>query len=87
MNPFKFIMSVPKTIYINFKCFNIRDAIKLPITCGYNVILKEIHKGCFEFDEPIKRNMCSIGMNEGSFRMGAGRKSYLNISGGGEKLG
>ena len=47
----KALLSIPKTIYFNFKVFNFSTAIKLPILITNNVRIKGIYKGCISIKE------------------------------------
>lgn len=49
----KYLLSLPKTIYVNFKVFSFADAIKLPVTVSYNTTIRRIEKGCIQFGGPI----------------------------------
>lgn len=40
------LLSIPKTIYFNFKCLPFSKAVKLPILVGWNVKLVEIRGRC-----------------------------------------
>ncbi len=42
------ILSIPKILYLNFKTFEFKKAIYMPIIIKYNVKVKEIHKKCIE---------------------------------------
>lgn len=42
MNIFKVLISVPKTLYFNFRCLPFKNAIKLPFYIHYNVVLGAI---------------------------------------------
>ena len=41
MKIFRILLSLPKTVYYNFKIFNFQDAIKLPILFHYKVKIKK----------------------------------------------
>ena len=78
----RYIFSMPKTIFINFKLFPINIAIKLPILIGYDVKIKEIYKGSIIIKQPISRFMIKINMNEGSEGVNCYslKHGYLKIS-------
>lgn len=57
-----YILSLPKTLFFNFRCLPIKMAAKLPIFVYYNVKIGEIHKGIIRIDVPIKRFMIKIGV-------------------------
>lgn len=58
-----YIMSLPKTIYFNFKYFSFKDAVKLPIYVSNRVFLDKLH-GNVTIDGNIKTGMIKIGFTE-----------------------
>lgn len=58
-----FIVSMPKTIYFNFKYLSIKDAIKFPILISNRVFLENIG-GKVVIEGPIKFRMIKIGFSE-----------------------
>lgn len=58
-----FFLSLPKTIYFNFKYLNWRIAYKLPIFVSKNVKLKSL-KGTLKIDTSITTGMIKIGFND-----------------------
>ncbi len=50
-----FLRSIPKTIYFNFKTFDLFTAIKLPVIIGYNVRVLETHKGIISFSNKVEK--------------------------------
>lgn len=57
---FLFQISILKTIYLNFKYFSFKDAIKLPILVYPHTKIEKA-KGKIEVDCPMRRGMLSIG--------------------------
>lgn len=55
---------MPKTLYFNFKYFNIKQAVKLPILVSYNVWLKKSAGKIKINSNEIKRGMIKIGFGE-----------------------
>lgn len=55
-----FIISMPKTIYFNFKYLSVKDAIKLPILVSNRVFLENVG-GKILIDGPVKFRMIKIG--------------------------
>ena len=45
------LLSLPKTIFFNFKSFDMKTAIKLPVIVGYNVKILETHKNIIKFSD------------------------------------
>ena len=83
MSVFSFVKrqwrDIPKTILFNFKMFDIKTAIKLPVLISHNVYIEEIHKGCIEIPENAKRFSIKIGI-EGVSGVSFQRKGYLLLS-------
>lgn len=51
----KILLSIPKTIYFNFRYLPIRQALKLPIWLAPNVRVKNMYKGGIDGDLNIIR--------------------------------
>lgn len=62
----KFILSFPKTFYVNFKVFSLMQACKLPILVDYRTKLSGLHRGCIQIDEKIRPFMIKFGFQEGT---------------------
>lgn len=60
----KLLLGLPKSLYINFRYFNIKDAIKLPIIVSYKTKFLKL-SGSIEIKGKIKPGMIKIGL-EGS---------------------
>ena len=74
----RYILGIPKTILINFKCLPISQAIKLPIIVSHKVLLKEIY-GDIEINEKIKMGMIRIGFGDiGIFDKSLSRSIFKN---------
>lgn len=76
-----YIISLPKTIYFNFKVFNFTIAIKLPIFIAYNTILKKIPKKGDVIIKSSQIGNIKIGFDQGSFFKGKNSNSYIDIKG------
>lgn len=59
----KILLSIPKTIYFNFRYLPIRQALKLPIWLAHNVRVKSMYKGGIDGDLN-KMGMIHIGYHE-----------------------
>ncbi len=57
----KYLLYLPKTIYLNFKVFSPEKALKLPVVISGNVSIKGIYKGCIEISAPVNRFMIKFG--------------------------
>lgn len=62
----KFLMCLPNTIYLNFKVFPIKTAIKFPVFIGGGVKLHNLYPGCIILPSKIYPNMISIGIADGT---------------------
>lgn len=60
------ILSIPKTIYFNFRCFPFLTAVKLPVLISYNTQILELHKGIIVFDQEPYRFMVKFGFGGSS---------------------
>ena len=75
----KHILDIPGTIWLNFKVFEFKDAIKLPVMLSRNVKIKEIHKGVFQLPDNIRPFLIKIGI-EGVDGVANNQKGCLVIS-------
>lgn len=62
LNIIHYIVSIPKTIYFNFKYLPIKQAIKLPIFVSNRVFLDKV-RGKVVINSDIKTGMIKIGFN------------------------
>lgn len=71
-----------KTLLLNFKVFEFKTAIKLPVFCYGKVIVVNANKGCIKFICPIKRGLLRVGGGK-TYMTGYENfgPSYLNIRG------
>lgn len=60
------VISLPKTIYFNFRVLPFRDAIHLPIFVHYSVKLLELHKNIYLKCKNVKVFMIKIGLGGSS---------------------
>ena len=75
-----FFISIPKTIFYNFKFFDLKVAIKLPILIAYNCKIKG-KKGQIQLlNTNINRFSIKLGINKGSFNFSEGKKTYIEIN-------
>lgn len=57
------IISIPKTLYFNFRVFNFGTAIKLPIYIHYNIEIIQLYKDCIQLNsKKISTFMIKIGI-------------------------
>lgn len=59
------LLSIPKTVYFNFRYLPFRQAVKLPICFHYStkIVIKGHRRGCIQFECPIHFGMVQYGFN------------------------
>ncbi|MEH7746151.1 acyltransferase [Neobacillus drentensis] len=84
MNKFlKLALSVPKTIWFNFIVFGVKKGIQCPVFVGYDVKIKEIHRGSIIFLGTTKTGAVKIGINHGTEGiLEYNSKSFVKVSNG-----
>lgn len=55
------LASIPKTVYFNFRCLPLKDAVKLPFFIGHNVRLIELHRGIVSINSSIMPFLIRFG--------------------------
>lgn len=60
----KILRSIPRTIWFNFRYLPFRQAIRLPIWIANNVRIKELHRGCLDFEGSLRIGLIRIGYHE-----------------------
>ena len=79
MNLFILVASLPKTLYVNFKCLPIKTAFHLPIVVHHSVNIDgKLRKGAIKVDIRCFANII-IGFEKGSWWKGKNSTSYLSI--------
>lgn len=77
----KYCLSIPKTIYFNFRCFGFSEALKTPVIVSYKVKLRGLKRNIITIDSNhISRFMIKIGFN-GTEEI-APRRAIINIESG-----
>ena len=77
----KLIKSSHNTLYLNFKAFSFKDAMKFPIVCGADVCCGTICRNRIEFQKGVSFKRITIGRTKGSFLRGNGNPVNLCIGG------
>ena len=77
---FDSFLSLPKTIYFNFRCFPLSVAVKLPVLISYKTKILELHKGIITFGSAPCRFMVKFGFGGSSGIVE--RKSLICLEGG-----
>ncbi len=56
------VLSLPKSVWFNFRCLPFRTAVKLPFLISYDTKLMELHRGIICLDCEPKRFMIKFGI-------------------------
>ena len=76
---FQVLISIPKTLYFNFKVFKFKMAIKLPVYVNYNVEIMQIYKGAIKINtSKITPFMVKIGIGGSNAIKDSRGKIFLN---------
>ncbi|MBT2756900.1 acyltransferase [Mesobacillus foraminis] len=62
----KLLLSLPKTLFFNFKTFPFRVAIHLPVLISYNTKISNVRKGSCIINSKISRFMIKVNFTNGS---------------------
>lgn len=77
----KLLKAIPKTLWLNFRCFDFKTAIKMPIIVSNRVNCKGIKKGNIIIDSAsLKPGMIRLGLSDGAYERGKYKRSYLSIA-------
>ena len=72
------LCSIPKTLYFNFKCFELHTAIKMPVIVSYRVSLKGIKRDTVVLKtSSVTSGMIRLGISDGSYQKGRNAKSSM----------
>ena len=55
------LLSIPKTIFFNFRIFKFKDAIRFPILISFKCRIKKIYRNCIKINAPVSFAMIRIG--------------------------
>lgn len=76
-----YCLSLPKTIYFNFRCLNTKEAVRLPIFISYKVKLRELNRNSIIIESKnVSLFMIKIGFN-GTEEI-CSKKSLINLENG-----
>lgn len=76
-----YLISIPKTLYINFALFPLSEAIKIPVFVSWRCQIKELHKGAIIINrDEIKSGILRIGFGGTEGIQPIINKSFLQIS-------
>lgn len=78
---FALLFALPKSLYVNFKCFDLKTACRLPIIVSHRVRVKGIKKGSIVLNtKEINTGMIRLGISDGAYGKGRNAKSELTCS-------
>ena len=77
----KLLLSIPNTLYFNFKAFPFNVAIKLPVLISYNTRIADVSKGSCMINADISRFMIKLNFTNGSDGVNQSLKNsgYISI--------
>ena len=89
---FELIMSIPKTIWFNFKVLPLQSAIKIPFVVSYKIRVKGVNKSTFTVEKsPLSTASMRIGFGDSATSRRESRRGVINIENGhitvGKQLG
>ena len=74
------LLSLPKSLYVSFRLFSFKDALKLPVVVRYNTRLLSLN-GKIKVMGGVKRAMLSVGFNNVGLYDKKYQRSMLQIDG------
>jgi len=79
----KLHINLPKTLYFNFKVFDFRQAVRLPVFLYGKVDLDALHRGCVELSSKVRTGDVKFGGGWYTELYGYSQrhKSFLRIEG------
>lgn len=60
----KIVLSIPRTIYFNFRYLPFHQAVKLPVWIANNVRIKNLNRGCISLEGIVRLGLVRIGYHE-----------------------
>lgn len=82
-NWLELILSIPKTIYINFRVLPVREAFKFPIIISYHIKLIGVNRNSFHLKaEHYKFASTRIGLGTSRFSVRESKKGLIHIKNG-----
>lgn len=75
----KYTLSIPKTIYFNFRTLPLRQALKLPIFISYSSKLLHLRRGCIILDKSIQDKTFSVVIGFNGTEVIPPQKSIISL--------
>lgn len=78
----KYLLSIPKTVYFNFRVLPIKQAIRLPLFISFSTKLLHIRRGCIILDELNQHKSFSIVIGFNGTEVIPPQKSMISLKSG-----
>lgn len=78
----KYIVSVPKSLYFNFRVLPFNQALRFPFLVAYNVKLQKLRKGIVSFGEGVRIKPITVAIGFNGTEEIAPQRALVNLSGG-----
>lgn len=70
-NKLRLLFSLPKSVWVNFRCLPFEQAVKLPVIVDCGMQLDgNFKRGSIRISGPVSHGMILLGLDQGSFGMG-----------------
>ncbi len=77
----KILISIPKTVYFNFRALPFKEALRMPVIVCYNVKLLKVRRHVIRFSSKVRTGMVHIGFG-GSWGVISNRHGAICLEGG-----
>ncbi len=78
----KYIVSIPKSLYFNFRVLPFKQAIRFPFLVAYNVKFLRLQKGIVTFADGVKIKPVTVAIGFNGTEEIAPQRALINLSGG-----
>lgn len=78
----KYIVSIPKSLYFNFRVLPFKQAIRFPFLVAYNVKFQRLQKGIVTFADGVKIKPVTVVIGFNGTEEIAPQRALINLSGG-----
>lgn len=77
-----YIVSVPKSLYFNFRVLPFNQAVRFPFLVAYNVKFQKLRKGIVSFGEDVKVKPITVAIGFNGTEEVAPQRALVNLSSG-----
>lgn len=74
----RYFISIPKSIFFNFKVLSFKEALKFPIFVDYKLDCRGVYKGGIKINTKLRTGMIKIGIGGSDAIQGKRSKLFLN---------